>query len=338
MIERYSDKQCLAEYDLDAELFDKFGLKINNVIPIRNVFILCTDNGNKILKKIDYSVEEVQFIYEATEYIKRKLNRVSNFDKTIDGQIFCEFKGGIYCIMPLVTGRECEFTNPVDLSIVASGLGELHSASEGFRFPELNKYVCGKLIDTFKRRYEEMLFFKSIAKLHVNKNEFDDLFLKNADEYMEEMQKSIRIIEKSSYYKLCSEEDKIALCHHDLAHHNIIIKDNEAFFIDFDLAVVDLKVHDLCNLINKVMKSNNYDIDKAEILLNNYCRTNTLDKRERDVLYGYLCFPDEFYTICRDYYTRRKEWDDNVFFERFIRKLENKDERKEFTNEIGKLL
>ena len=166
----------------------------------------------------------------------------------------------------------------------------------------------------------------------------NEIFIKYADYYTEEIKSSIDILEKSSYYKLCDEKDKVVLCHNDLAHHNILLQDDEAYFIDFDYAIIDLKVNDLCNFINKAIKNSAYDIDKARQILEGYRINNTLDKRELEVLYGMLSFPEDFYTISRDYYTRRKEWDEDVFIDRLKKKVEFQVEREEFLIDFKKNL
>ena len=333
---KYKDKKYLAKYNLSLDLFDRFNLKITDVIPIRSVFIICTDKGDKILKKIDYSAEELEFQYESIEYIKKRFNRVMNFLKTKEDELYINNNGHIYCIMDMVKGRECEFYNSVDINIASRGLGEFHKASEGFTCDK-SKDNTGKLISNFKRKLAEMKVYKNIANLHENKNEFDKIFIKNIDYYTEEIIKSIDILDNSSYKQLCNEKDKVVLCHNDLAHHNILLYDDEAYFIDFDYSTLDLKVNDLCNFINKVIKNSAYDIDKAKQILNEYCRSNTLDKRELEVLYGMLSFPEEFYNISRDYYTRRKEWDKEVFIERLKKKTEFREEREEFLIEFRKI-
>jgi CotS family spore coat protein len=333
---KYKDKKYLAKYNLSVDLFDKFNLKITDVIPLRNVFIICTDKGDKIIKKIEYSVEELEFQYAAIEYIKRSFNRVMNFIRTKEGKLYVNNNGDIYCIMDMVEGRECEFYNSVDINIAARGLGEFHKASEGFA-SNIDKVAAGKLINNYKRRLLEMEIYKNIANLHESKNEFDEIFVKNVDYYAEEINSSINILEKSCYSKLCTEKDKVVLCHNDLAHHNILIQNDEAYFIDLDYSVIDLKVQDLCNYINKAIKNSAYDIDKAKEILEEYYRSNTLDKRELEVLYGMLSFPEGFYAISRDYYTRRKEWDEDIFIERLKKKIVFREEREEFLRDFKKL-
>lgn len=330
MFDRYKEKEYLTKYDLCVELFNRFNLTVYDVIPVRGVYIVSTDKGDKVLKRVEYTKEELKFIYNVLTYIKNKYSRVVDFIKDVNGEIYTIWNGNMYCIMDMVEGKECNFNNPVDISIAARGLAELHSASEGFKTSLYNKYNTGKLIDTFKRRIQEMEFFENIASIHEKKSEFDSIFLNNVDYYIDEIKKSVSMLEESFYYKLCSEEDKIVVCHHDLAYHNILINNDEAYFIDFDYAIIDLKVHDLCNFISKVIKNFAFDIEKSNIIIENYCTKNNLSKRELEVLYAMLTFPEDFYTISKDYYTKRKAWDESVFLDRLKRKSSYKEDRQEF--------
>ncbi|SMC28826.1 spore coat protein, CotS family [Clostridium acidisoli DSM 12555] len=332
----YLDKNYLSKYDLDVRLFDKYNFKVYDVIPVRKAYMLITKSGNKILKKIDYTLEEFKFIVNALEYVKRNFTRVIEFEKNLQGDICTKWNGELYCIMNMVDGKECEFSNPVELAIAARGIGELHKASEGFRDKTSSKYVCGNLITSLNRKKEEMMFFKNMANLYENKSEFDDIFLKNVNSYINKIEDSIGLLNKNLYYKLCSEEDKIALCHHDLAHHNVIIKEDNAYFIDFDFAVIDLKIHDICNFINKVIKSFSFDIDKVKIIIENYRLSNTLNNNEINILYSMLTFPQDFYEISKDYYTRRKEWDERVFVSKLDRKIKLEDDRVDFLSDFNK--
>ncbi|MCM8709666.1 CotS family spore coat protein [Clostridium sp. SYSU_GA19001] len=331
---RYRDKKYLSKYDLSVGLFDNFNLKVNDIIPLRHVYIIITDKGDKILKRIDYSLDNLEFINSAIKYIRRSFGRVLDFVSTKDNKVYTKWKNEIYCVMDLVQGRECDFSNPIDLSIASKGLGELHKASKGFKSSLSSKLMAGKTIDLFEKRIEEMKIFKSIADLHEFKTEFDKVFLENIEYYLNEIKESIKILENSHYNELCLEEDKIVVCHHDLAYHNIIVKNEEAYFIDFDYCIVDLKVHDLCNFISKVIKNFAFDIEKADSVLHDYYTVNSLDNRELEVLYGMLYFPEDFYSIARDYYTKRKDWEEEVFLDRLMKKVSFKEDRSEFLKEF----
>ncbi|WP_139905723.1 CotS family spore coat protein [Clostridium thermarum] len=327
---RYREKKLLSRYDLYVDLFKRFGLKVTDVVPLRNVYLLFTDSGRKILKKVEYSQENLQFINDALEYIRSGFNRIISFTKTHEGEIYTTWNGELYCVMDAVEGRECEFSNPLDVSTAITGVAELHKASEGYRCSYPDKILVGRAIDSFQRCSDELSFFKRLALLHEYKSDFDKLFLEYVDYYLKEVDRSMEMLKNSPYLKICSEEDKIAICHHDLAHHNILIKDDKAYFIDFDFAVVDLKVHDICNFINKAVKNFAFELERAQSIIEDYCTVNSLDRRELEVLKALLTFPEDFYSISKDYYARRKEWEEETFLDRLIRKVEYKEDREEF--------
>ncbi|MCB2293143.1 CotS family spore coat protein [Clostridium algoriphilum] len=337
---RYKDKAYLSKYDLDVNLFNEFDLVVYDVIPVRKVFILNTDKGDKVLKKVNYSIKQLEFINYGIEYIKNNnFNRIIEFEKTKSNLIYVLWKSDIYCIMNLVEGRECEYSNPVDVMLTSRAIAELHKASQGLidedAFKKLlqtneQRYSCGKMIENFSEKLKELMFFKNIATLNENKNEFDCIFLEHVQYYEENIIKSINILKGSQYYNLCKDKEKIVFCHHDLAHHNILIHKEEVYFLDFDYAVIDLKVHDICNFTNKAIKDFCYDIDKCNSILSEYTSINPLDDREIKVLYGMLSFPEDFYSISRDYYTRKKQWSEQIFLSRLKKKVEYKKDREEF--------
>ncbi|WP_298836317.1 CotS family spore coat protein [Clostridium sp.] len=342
---RYKDKAYLSKYDLDVNLFSKFDLLVYDVIPVRKVFILDTNKGDKVLKKVNYSKDQLEFVNYGIEYIRNNyFDRIIKFEKTKSGLIYVPWRDDVYCIMNLVEGRECEYSNPVDINLTSRAIAELHKASQGLidkeEFKRLlakneQRYLSGKIIQNYKNKLDELMFFKSIANLNENKNEFDDIFLENVEYYAENIKKSINILNESSYFELCGEKEKIVFCHHDLAHHNILINKEEVYFLDFDYAVVDLRVHDVCNFINKAIKNFCYDIDKCSDILQGYTEVNPLDDRELNVLYGMLSFPEDFYSISKDYYTRKKQWSEEIFLSRLKKKVEYKKDREKFLEDFN---
>ncbi|MBK5240226.1 CotS family spore coat protein [Clostridium sp.] len=339
---RYKDKAYLSKYDLDVNLFSEFDLLVHDVIPVRKVFILDTDKGDKVLKKISYNTGELEFINYGIEYIRNNnFNRIIEFERTKNKLIYVPWKDDIYCIMNLLEGRECEYSSPVDVTLASSALAEFHSASNGIideeEFQKLLKknqkrYLCGKGIENFNKKLRELKFFKRLVTLYENKNEFDNIFLEHEKYYEKNILRSIEILENSEYFNLCKEKEKVVFCHHDLAHHNILIHNEEVYFLDFDYSIVDLKVHDICNFANKVIKNSGYDIEKCHSILSEYTKVNSLDQRELTVLYGMLSFPEDFYSISKDYYTRKKQWSEEMFLNRLKKKVEYREDREEFLN------
>lgn len=328
---KYKDRDFLKDYSLDIDLFRKFNLHIKDVAPIRKVFIVSSEEGDFIIKKLDYEAEDLEFINRGLEYVKNKgFHKTFSFRKNLEGNIIENYKGNNYCIMNLINGRESVYSNPVDIALGTSSLASLHSSSKGFYDKLEKRDFRGKLINKLEYEIHEMKLLKELVLKHPNKKEMDEIFLDNIDYLTKKAEESVRLLNKSHYYELCHVEEAVAFCHHDLAYHNILIKDEEAYFIDFDYAIIDLKVHDIANYIYKVVKNFAYDINKAVFVMDNYKETYTLEREEIEVLYGMLLFPYKSFTLFKHYYFRQKDWAYNSFLEKAKDKVSCIQEKEEF--------
>jgi len=193
----------------------------------------------------------------------------------------------------------------------------------------------GTLIKSLKDKLSRMEYFYKIGTF--TDTDFSRLFIKNYKSYEEEAEKSIQVLENSSYFKLCRDEKFIALNHHDLAHHNMIINEDKAYFLDFDYSVIDLRVHDLSNFINKTNRYFNYDFEKCQSILNEYNKGSALCTEEINVLFGMLRFPIDIYNLANNYFTKNKSWGEDEFLNKLISKTERNELRKIFLKEFEKI-
>lgn len=326
---RYRDKAYLSNYSLDTRLFDYFDFLVEDAAPIRSVYVLNTNKGMKILKKVDYGMEELNFLYNSLNVIRKKYPYVINFRESIDGNPYVRYEDGTYVVLDIIEGRDCIFENPLDLKKAASALARLHTAGEDVAIDHRIRNNLGKLMDKYEEKLRALEKYKEIANMHVNKSEFDRLYLKYADYYISCIKKAYSYIEESCYKELCSQRH--TLCHHDLAHHNILMgKDDNVYFIDFDYSVIDLPYHDISNIITKAIKHNEWEIDIANLVLEGYMENRELSKGEIEVIYGYLLFPQDFYDITSNYYMKNRGWEEEEFKDKLKRKAEYKDDREKF--------
>lgn len=339
---KYTHKNILCEYDLSLEFFNELGIKINDVVPLRKVFILYTDEGKKILKKVNYSVERINIISDSLEYIKKDYSNVITFNKMKNNLNYIKWKDDIYVIMDLLEGREASFSNPIEIEICAENIALLHNASSGLRKYIKEKYSKDildiSLKDKFNEAYNNLCELKKIVNGYDYKNEFDVLFIKNVDKYLEEIEKAQDKLEKSQYNALRECEEKISLCHNDLAYHNFLINDRDVSILDFDFMTIDLRVLDIADFILKSIKNVAFDISKMMLEINSYEKINKLSLEEKYILGILIEFPRDFYSIVDDYYHKRKYWDYDVFLNRLIAKLDNDEFRYEFIENYNNIL
>lgn len=331
---RYSEKCYLCDYDLSLKFFDELGIKVNDIVPLRKVFVIYTDEGNKILKRVSYGVDRINIISDSLDYVKKTYNNVITYNKFKDNLCYKKWKNHIYIVMDILDGREASFSNPIEINLCAENIALMHKASKGLREYLNNKYdkdfldICLK--DKIQKAYDELNWMKKLVNSYKYKNEFDKLFITNVDEYLVEIEEVQQELKKSKYDNLRQSGDTICLCHNDLAYHNFLTKNQEINIIDFDYMSIDLRVMDIGDFILKSVKNAAFDIDKVLTCINGYEKISLLKKEEKELLYVLIKFPKDFYTISRDYYYKRKRWDYEVYLNRFKTKLNNEEFRYEF--------
>lgn len=331
---RYSEKCYLCDYDLSLKFFDELGIKVNDIVPLRKVFVISTDEGNKILKRVSYGVDRINVISDSLDYVRKSYDNVITYNKFKDNLCYKKWKNHIYIVMDILDGREASFSNPIEINLCAENIALMHKASKGLREHLKNKYhkdlLDISLKEKIQKAYDELNWMKTLVNSYKYKNEFDNLFITNVDEYLVEIEEVQEDLKKSRYNNLREAGDTICLCHNDLAYHNFLTKNQGINIIDFDFMSIDLRVMDIGDFILKSVKNAAFDIDKVLTCINGYEKVLLLKEEEKELLYILIKFPKDFYTISRDYYYKRKRWDYEVYLNRFKAKLNNEEFRYEF--------
>lgn len=324
---RYIDKKILCSYDLSEEFFNKLGVEVYDIIPLRKVFVLFTNKGKKILKSINSSKERIRFIDKILNIIKQNDKYILQYCKNSENHIVTNWKGKSYVLLDMIDGREASFTNPLEVEWCTKALANFHNASENIiskiTEEELKLNKSNNLIYEFLND----LCFISEAERVIGKfrykNEFDTLFLANVSKAKNDLNRSINLLSNSSYNEIYSDTNNMVICHLDLAHHNFIIDENEVNMIDFEYCKVDIRVVDIYNFITKVVKNYAYDKKIINKIINDYSSIHNISEKEEEIIFSLLNYPRDFVSICKDYYLKQKSWDYEVFLSRFNDKIEN---------------
>lgn len=334
---RYPEKKYLCNYDLSSDFFEGLGLKVTDVIPLRKVFVIQTNEGKKILKKIDYSEDRIKFINECVKKIYSKLPNVISFKEFENGNVYKLWKENYYIIMNLIEGREVTFTNIVEVKMCGELIANMHlSATESLNSicsslnKNINDVLENSLVSRFNNSLEDIKAIKKIVSTYKYKSEFDLIFLDTVDMHMKQIEKALELLSFSGYSTFREDINKITVCHNDLAEHNFIVKDDKISLIDFDYCTIDLRVMDVADFVLKSVKNVAFDFEKAVEAINSYDSVNPLNKEEFKMLYIMLLYPRDYYSIVRDYYHKQKSWEEEIFISRLETKLINEDFRLEF--------
>ncbi len=280
-----------------------YPIQFVEVLPLkeRKVWLIQAREGPFILKALDFPLEESIFVMAAMNHLKeagfKKFNEIA---AAKNGESLVGDGGKYYFLSRYVPGRPADFREMSDIEGSSATLSALHKAAEGFDPPPFAgrikwgiwpRMIEGKAADL--RRFGD-----EVAKKR-QKTHFDCLFLRHFPYYLEEIDEAATYFQGETYEKLCQTQQKTGgFCHHDLAYHNFLIaEDGDVGLIDFDYVIADLRIHDLANFINKLLKHHNWDETVALCALEAYNKTGNISREERKILLGMLRFPQDFWQV-----------------------------------------
>lgn len=302
----------------EFEIERQFDIKIESIKPNKGVYFVKTDKGTRCLKKINYGIQKLLFVYGAKEHlISNGFEAVDRYFLNVEGLPYALVNEDIYTLSEWLEGRECDFRNKEDLIIAAQNLAKLHLASRGYEPPENSKLKTdlGRWPHLMDKRVKSLDKMRDMARKKGTKNSFDLNYVKIVQFYKDLGKRAINVLNDSQYMDLCriTEEEK-SFCHHDYTYHNIIIDGgSDVSVIDFDYCKREIRIYDISNFIIKVLKRVDWNIEYAKVILDAYSSVSPLKEEEYRVLFAFLLFPQRFWRLSNRYYYNEVNWAQNTF-------------------------
>lgn len=326
-----------------SELVEKsqryYGLKIDSIERIKNAYKILSSGKVYCLKLVKYNYGHSLFIISAMQYLQDNgFEKIPQIIKTQNGENYISLGLCYAYLTDWIVSRQCNFDNPLDLSMATSKLAELHKKSEGFTITREMEPRVGwfKWVETFNTRRDEMLDFKYRIKNKASKSEFDCIYLENIEDEQKRARISVENLINSEYFnKMSIEVTKNGFCHHDFAHHNVLIQDDGSLnVIDFDYCILDTHLHDLASLLIRKMKNGKWDLNSAYYILQAYDACYELVQSDTPIMAALMEFPQDFWQIGIQYYWEKQEWGEEFFINKLNKIIEDRDERQEFIEDF----
>lgn len=306
--------------------------KINN---FRNSYKLESNKGVYGIKIVKYTFPHFNFILSAIKHLNKKgFKKIPTILNTKDNIEYIKLGENYAFLNEWITCRRCDYKNMNELSKASSKLGELHKYSEGFNINSKMKprIAWHSWINVFETRLLEILDFKKRIYQKCYKSNFDIIYLREIEEEIERGKKAIGELKKYNYYGIMDKEIlKRGFCHHDYAHHNVLIDENEEVnVIDFDYCILDTHIHDVGSLLIRSMKEGNWKNEIANNILNSYSKTNDVTEKELRLIIAFIRFPQGFWQIGLQCYWEQQPWGEEFLTRRLNKYLEDREEREKF--------
>ena len=318
-------------YDLDVEKVEK----------VKNSYRIISSNGTYSLKTIKYEFPHFYFILSAIKHLQKNgFTDIPEFILNNKGTEFGVIDKKYVYLTEWIISRLSNFDNPIELSLVSTELAKLHKASSGFNINEYMKPRIGWFSweKVFETRRDEILDFKNRIYQKANKSDFDILYLDNINNEIERAKRSIDGLRKNNYINIMENEVfKRGFCHHDYAHHNILVDGAGKFkIIDFDYCILDSHLHDLSSLIIRSMKNGKWSTRKADVILYSYEKAFEIEKNELPIMREFIRFPQAFWQLGIQVYWEQQPWGEEFFLNKLKKYLEDCSEREEFIDSYFK--
>ncbi|GIM29642.1 spore coat protein [Clostridium polyendosporum] len=318
-----------------------YGIVSNSCKKIKNIYKISTEDEDYCLKVIDYQYPHFHFILSAIQHLQKKgFKTIPQIIKTCFETSFISLGEKYAYLTPWVISRESNYDNPIDLLKASLKLSELHVCSEGFNItkkmkPRIGWLRWGKI---FGVRGDEILDFRKRIYQKAYKSEFDKLYLSIMDEELKRVEWSIKNLLQSNYLELMKKEVmKRGFCHHDYAHHNVLVNSTgEINIIDFDYCILDTHLHDLASLLIRSMKDGKWDLKKAFFIFDAYAANKRIDQDEIPIMAAFVEFPQQYWQLGIQYYWEQQPWEEEFFIKKLMRYIYDREERQEFVNELRK--
>lgn len=324
----------LGNSTVEEILKSKYKLNILNVEKNKNVYRIETDEEFYCLKVIKYDFHHFLFILGAIKHLQNNgFEHIPDIIKTIDGSDYIKIDNGHGYLTKWMNARESNYNNIIDVKNAALKLGELHNKSENFIIkPNMNPRVGWfRWIETYKIRKNEILDFKSRIDKKEKKSEFDKLYLSIMDKELKRCDKSIEDLFNSKYMETMQKHiRKMGFCHHDYAHHNVLVAENGLNIIDFDYCILDSYLHDLSSLLIRSMKYGRWDLENAKEVLESYGKCHDLCKEDIKIMAAFMEFPQDYWQRGIQYYWENQPWGEDFFLKKLNLFINDVEEKQEF--------
>ena len=179
-------------------------------------------------------------------------------------------------------------------------LSAIHKASRHFR-----PILGSSLREGFDDYYISTLkHFQDLLQISNEAFKFKDTFSR---QFISTFDTNLRLakISLDISNKINNDELSKSLCHGDYVNKNIIFPDDlDPWIIDFDKCKTDYCAKDLAYFMRRLLKRENtkWDIELALSVLEAYNESSPLTESDLRYLISYICFPQKYWKISRDYY------------------------------------
>lgn len=299
---------------------------------VRAAWLLATDRGPFYLKRLRVEPRELPFVLALHDHLAAHAwGIVPEPVRTRDGRASFTAAGGAYLLLSPLPGKEADYKVPGESERTAAGLADFHQAAKGFRPPA--GFGPRRYYGTWRVRLELRLrdLDRYRTRAENGRGRFDRSYLALWPDLHRQAVEARSLLEGPAYERLSLRAAVVReICHHDLAHRNVLLDGKTVRFLDLDYAVGDTILHDLVNLAGHLNRLHNWAPEWFLAALGAYWRRGYPGAEACEVMAAMLLWPQDYWQIGRQYYDERQPWPEEEFLALLARKCGSPQARLDF--------
>lgn len=324
-----------------VSLLEQYDLDILQTWRGRDAFVCQTSQGLFILKEYMGPKEKILFQDRLCRQIKEAgFDRAETVLPNKEGELLTiDSDGTGYVCKTYVDGRECNIRDREEILYLTEVMARLHRVmflprqeTEGQTLPTLSQ--------EFEKRKRELRKVRKFLKNRGQKTDFElflsqnyDLFFRQSEEIAAQAASMNEVFQQGT-----STGESLPVCHGDLQHHNLILRDREAYVLNFEKCGAGSQMRDLYRFMRKFFEKNGWSVAGARQIVEHYQKEKTLEAKDFQELYYRFAYPEKFWKIVNFYYNKGKSWVPGRNGEKLSNLLAQETEKQHFLKEFERYL
>ena len=294
-------------YDYGISTLKQYGLTVQSSSRTRGALLCRTDSGLLILREFYGSEKKLQFQQELLQILQREGCPVDVYLENQTGSYISRDKDNIpYTLQKWYDGRECDTKSVEDIKKSVEMLAKIHKF---MKMPEKVPYIARSLEEEYTRHNCELRKIRKYIRKKGASSEFEKLYLKNAEWFLEKGEQALTALKASGYEALRKEALlQGCFCHGEFNQHNVLLWKNETIVTNFDHLACDVQIVDLYHFMRKILEKYNWDVRLARKMLEIYHEIRNISPAEWENLKIRFSYPEKFWKLANYYYCHNKAW------------------------------
>ena len=261
---------------------------------------IVTKNGKRYaLKNLYLTSERQQFIAKSEQLLAERGVKLASPVSTQNGRLLMKYNKNPYVLYEWIEGKSAALRNQDDLEAIVEAMARFHQASRQIQYPT-NVKIYGH--EHWEKEYKERIkTMEKWSKEHKSSDSSNAAIIKKFIGFFQKMAgKALQELQASRYDNYFNGDGSAkSLVHGDMHANNVIDRNNEKVFIDFEDVRYDLPSKDLLRLFSMYSKNHSFHGESFSSMLKKYENHHALSSEMKKLVLIDFMFPHIFERLLR---------------------------------------